>query len=109
MTYEELLPLLIASERSDDETDRGLLAEVLEKALKYVGFRVRWSLMSFEERAAQDSYRTSAHNAFIDSVRIYLRYKKRIEPAIDDTIPDDRKIIGDWACKLACDFGVRNR
>ncbi len=109
MTYEELLPLLVASEGAEDETERELLAELLEKALKYVQFRVRWSVMSMDERAAHDAYRTSAHNAFIDSVRIYLRYLKRSKEDIDDSLPDDRKLIGDWACKLAADFGVRNR
>ena len=48
---------------SDDETLAELYSDLLKAALKYTTFRFNWELYSNEERAANDAYRTSAHNA----------------------------------------------
>ena len=62
--------------------------------------RYRFSEMSREEKAENDSYRTSQHNRFMDSVRIYFRYLQNNGVNVPDIskLEADRKIFGNFAC-----------
>ena len=71
--FEEVYQVLEA-QKEKDETAAELYADVKEFAYKYATMRYRFSEMSREEKAENDSYRTSQHNRFMDSVRIYFRY-----------------------------------
>ncbi len=41
-------------------------------------YRFQWGLYLPEERAENDGRRTSAHNAFMDAVNIYVRYMNSV-------------------------------
>lgn len=94
----------------NDETALELYHDLLKAALKYTSFRLQWEVYTNDERAQNDSYRTSAHNAYMDSLNIFLRYMNRLSDSVP-TIPEDwtRKELGDFACKLVCDVAIQNR
>lgn len=97
-------------ENRDDETAVELYGDLLKAAHKYCTFRFQWELYSNEERIQNDFYRTSAHNAYMDSLNIFLRYMGKIGAEVP-TIPEEwtRKELGDLACHLVCEIAVRNR
>lgn len=97
--FEEIYQVLEA-QKEKDETATELYADVKEFAYKYATMRYRFSKMSREEKAENDSYRTSQHNRFMDSVRIYLRYLQNNGVSVPDInkLEADRKIFGNFAC-----------
>lgn len=97
--FEELF-LLLDKHRKKDETCTELYTDLKECAYKYANMRYRFSEMDREEKIENDSYRTSLHNRFMDSVRIYLRYlqKSEIETPDIKELEEDRKIFGNFAC-----------
>ena len=62
--FEEVYQVLEA-QKEKDETAAELYADVKEFAYKYATMRYRFSEMSREEKAENDSYRTSQHNRFM--------------------------------------------
>ena len=90
--FEEVYQVLEA-QKEKDETAAELYADVKEFAYKF-------SEMSREEKAENDSYRTSQHNRFMDSVRIYFRYLQNNGVNVPDIskLEADRKIFGNFAC-----------
>ena len=94
----------------NDETALELYQDLLRAALKYTSFRLQWELYTNEERAENDSYRTSAHNAYMDCLNIFLRYAGKISDSVP-VIPEEwgRKELGDFACQLVCEVAIRNR
>ena len=97
--FEEVYEVLEA-QKEKDETAAELYADVKEFAYKYATMRYRFSEMSREEKAENDSYRTSQHNRFMDSVRIYFRYLQNNGVNVPDIskLEADRKIFGNFAC-----------
>ena len=97
--FEEVYQVLVA-QKEKDETAAELYADVKESAYKYATMRYRFSEMSREEKAENDSYRTSQHNRFMDSVRIYFRYLQNNGVSVPDIskLEADRKIFGNFAC-----------
>ena len=97
--FEEIYQVLEA-QKEKDETATELYADVKEFAYKYATMRYQFSKMSREEKAENDSYRTSQHNRFMDSVRIYLRYLQNNGVSVPDIskLEADRKIFGNFAC-----------
>ena len=91
--FEEVYQVLEA-QKEKDETAAELFA------YKYATMRYRFSEMSREEKAENDSYRTSQHNRFMDSVRIYFRYLQNNGVSVPDIskLEADRKIFGNFAC-----------
>ena len=91
--FEEVYQVLEA-QKEKDETAAELYADVKEFAYKYATMRYRFSEMS------RDSYRTSQHNRFMDSVRIYFRYLQNNGVNVPDIskLEADRKIFGNFAC-----------
>ena len=94
----------------NDETALELYQDLLRAALKYTSFRFNWELYTNEERATNDGYRTSAHNAYMDCLNIFLRYAGSISENVP-TIPEHwtRKELGDLACQLVCEVAIGNR
>lgn len=92
-----------------DETAQELYRDLLKSALKYTTFRFQWELFTNKERADNDAYRTSAHNAYMDCLNIYLRYMGKITST--PTIPQQwtRKELGDLACEFVYEIAVQNR
>lgn len=92
--FEEVYQVLEA-QKEKDETAAELYADVKEFAYKYATMRYRFSEMSREEKAENDSYRTSQHNRFMDSVRIYFRYLQNNGVNVPDIskLEADRKIL----------------
>lgn len=99
--FEELFQLL-ETQKGRDETAAELYADVKNCAYKYATMRYKFSEMDRAEKAENDSYRTSQHNRFMDSVRIYLRYLQNNGVAIPEIceMGADRKIFGNFACYL---------
>ena len=106
MQATELISLISSTQ---DDTALELYRDLLKATLKYTTFRFQWELYTNEERAENDSYRTSAHNAYMDSLNIFLRYMSRFTtvPAIPEHWT--RKELGDFACQLVCEIAIRNR
>lgn len=97
--FEELF-LSLEKHREKDETSRELYGDLKECAYKYANMRYRFSEMDREEKIENDSHRTSLHNRFMDSVRIYLRYlqKNGVDTPDIKRLEEDRKIFGNFAC-----------
>ena len=98
-TFEELF-LILEKHKVKDETCTELYTDVKECAYKYANMRYKFSEMTREEKIENDSYRTSLHNRFMDSVRIYLRYlqKNGVDAPDIQRLEEDRKIFGNFAC-----------
>ena len=84
---------------------------LLNKAIEYTNIRAKWSLMSTEEKAENDSYRTTCHDSFINSLKMYVRYFKQIgiELLSKELIEQDRKTIGDFANYIVFREAIKNR
>lgn len=104
---ENILQLVMTGQQDSDAEE--LRRDVLERAFRYVEYRFRWETYSREEKAEKDGYRTSAHNAFMDAVNIYVRYLNRISGAQHEGLGPDRKMNGDLACRIVYETAVRNR
>ena len=102
-----ILRLVMA--RQNDVDAEGLRRDVLERALRYVGFRFSWELYSREEKMDRDTARASAHDAFMDSVNIYVRYLNRINGTQNEGLGSDRKANGDLACRIVYEVAFRHR
>lgn len=85
--------------------------DFVKKAVKYAVYRCQWEYKSREDRMAEDQYRTSSHNAFIDSVNLLSRLAA--SDGIDNSwraeLGEERKRIGDFACFVAYMTGISNR
>ena len=94
---------------ADDKAD--FYKEILEKAFKYTEIRCSWELMTGEERAEKDPYRTSVHNGFITSLNVLSRHAELegIDASWLGKLGDARKRIGDFACFLTYINGMSNR
>jgi hypothetical protein len=91
------------------DTDAGeLYQDMVEEATKYAKMRADWLLMSREQKAEQDSLRTSYHNKTIIQLNMLARYlKMQGKPAAwRESLGNEkedgfcRKTIGDFACYL---------
>ncbi len=98
-------------EKISAEDKQDFYKEMLEKAFKYSQIRCQWELMSGEERALNDSYRTSAHNGFITSINVISRLagQEGIDASWLGRLGDNRKRIGDFVCFLSYINGICNR
>ena len=108
MDFEKNWAVLEMYEKANDEVLAELIDEVYTKAEKYAAMRLAWRKMTVEEKCAKDSFRTSLHDVFIDSLKIINRYvlKCEYEPL---TLSDDRKTIGDFACFIVYKLSCRER
>lgn len=106
MQATELISLMSSCQ---DDTAKELYQDLLKASLKYTTLRFQWELYTNEQRAENDSYRTSAHNSYMDCLNIFLRYMSRLTTV--PTIPENwtRKELGDLACQLVCEVAIKNR
>lgn len=104
---ENILQLVMTAQRDSDAEE--LRRDLLERAFQYVECRFRWELYSREEKMDNDRYRTSAHDAFMDTVNIYVRCLNRINGTQHEGLGPDRKKSGDLACRIVYEIAVRNR
>lgn len=105
MSYEEakeIFDLLIKETDFEDETEVELWEDLRNAAMAYVDIRSLWLILSKEQRGEKDSGRTSRHNVFMSSLKIYGRYlsdkdknTRWIELLFRDNV--DRKYVGDFS------------
>lgn len=102
---------VVTSRTSPDETMKALSDNVVKSACKYAKMRIDWEFMNNDEKSENDSYRTSSHNAFIDSLNILGRYqgKQDIDNSWREQLGEERKHIGDFACYIAYRIGIDNK
>ena len=88
-----------------------LWQNLLNKAIEYTNIRAKWSLMSMEEKADNDSYRTACHDSFINNLKMYIRYLNDLAGALAaiDLIEEDRKALGDFANYIVFREAINNR
>ena len=109
ITIEDLVERVIGAINSEDETERELVKDFTDLAMKYTTIRYQWNYYSREEKLEQDAYRTSVHNRLIDALNIFCRYEMSIGKQAPDFDGRDRKDIGDMANKLICMLAIRER
>lgn len=103
---EDVLQLILSPQEGEAED---LRREVLKRAFRYTEYRFWWSLYLPEERAENDGSRTSAHNAFMDAVNIYVRYMNGIRGTALEGMGPDRRENGDLACRIVYEEALANR
>lgn len=99
-----------ASTQGDDELQRQK-HDFLLLAIRYARLRTDWRMTFPDERRAMDAPRRLAHNAFIDQCNVLSRIvgKAGRDNGWRNTLGDDRKEIGDFACHLHCILGILAR
>ena len=106
---EQIWILLENALSSNDDTEKELAFDLAKAAYKYTQFRTSWNFYSTEEKAEQDKYRTSAHNAYMDCLHIFLRYEQRLGKTTPVITESDRKTLGDIGNYLTYKLAVRQR
>jgi hypothetical protein len=88
-----------------------LRRDLVEAAIRYAALRVQWLQTEGEVRADVDVRRTRAHNAFIDQCNILARTMAARGEDISwrETLGQNRKDIGDFACYIHCFLGLAAR
>lgn len=106
--YEDVIETV---EKCTIEDKNDFYNSMINRACRYASIRCDWEFMSREERMEADPGRTSAHNAFIDSLNILSRLIKSdgIETPWREQLGEERKRIGDFACFVAYITGISNR
>ena len=101
ITVEECMELhqMIKSEINDDEEAEEIYADLLEKALDYIPYRVRWTYKDREWRNRYDESRTMCHDSLITHFNMLARYLQQQGRSAEwrDKLGDDRRRIGDFA------------
>ena len=101
ITIEECMELhqMIKSEINDDEEAEEIYADLLEKALDYISYRVRWTYKDREWRNRYDESRTMCHDSMITHFNMLARYLRQQGRSAEwrDKLGDDRRRIGDFA------------
>ena len=101
ITIEECMELhqMIKSEINDDKEAEEIYADLLEKALDYIPYRVRWTYKDREWRNRYDESRTMCHDSMITHFNMLARYLQQQGRSAEwrDKLGDDRRRIGDFA------------
>ena len=102
----ELLKLIIPALDSDDDDEQYFAEYLIIKALEYTGYRLKDN----RKEKTDGKARSTCHNAYMDAVKIFLRYEKNQKnkevPDIEDI---DRRDLGDAANKIVCELAIRQR
>ena len=105
----ELLKLIIPALDSDDEDEQYFAEYLIIKALEYTGYRLKDN----RKEKTDGKARSTCHNAYMDAVKIFLRYEKnqmnKETPDIDVVADMDRKDLGDAANRIVCELAIRQR
>lgn len=101
ITIEECMELhqMIKYEIRDDEEAEEIYEDLLEKALDYIPYRVRWTYKDREWRNRYDESRTMCHDSMITHFNMLARYLQQQGRSAEwrDKLGDDRRRIGDFA------------
>ncbi len=106
--YTQILELANGALNSKEEIGMDLLKDLADAAYTYTGYRYKENFYTTEERLALDKSRSICHNHVMDALNIFLRYEKSLGKAVPE-LPDDRKILGDYANQLIADLAIRRR
>ena len=95
----------------NNEVLEGLRRQMFVAAINYARIRADWFMATVEVRAELDHRRRAAHNVFIDACNILSRAMHKQGKSITwrQTLGQNRKEMGDFACHLHCILGVRAR
>ncbi len=105
MTFETVRKAVDTIKRSSlDE----LRDDFLQRCIDYARLRAQWTLLSKEARLEMDRHRTLTHNALISSRNALVRNMRAVseDVAWSDDLSDDRRLIGDFACYVACHLAL---
>lgn len=94
------------------QPDLEVLVEQLVAAfIQYARIRTDWALSDTATRQANDTSRTAAHDAVIDTCNLlsYTMLQQGRDVAWRTELGDDRKVIGDFACYIHCLLGLSAR
>jgi len=108
LIYQDAVEIFEQIERSTDKT---LRSEMIELAIRYARLRIDWLQAGAGGDAVLGATRTRAHNPLIDSLNILSRQVIKSGQSIHwrESLGDDRKVIGDFACHLHAILGLRAR
>lgn len=119
LTLEKMqeIHLQIISEISGDTEAEEIYEELMEAAVNYTNFRIKWFLLSREERMNIDSSRSACHNSLIVKYNMLARYLKmngkeamwREVLGYEEDDKYNRKAMGDFACYLSFVSGINAR
>ena len=113
MTYDTAQEILgqIDEDTKGDETLQKLRRQLFLAAIQYARIRTDWYMTPREGRLEMDQKRSAAHNAFIDTCNILSREMKKQHKCINwrQTLGEERKEIGDFACHLHTIIGIKAR
>ncbi|MTB35397.1 hypothetical protein [Streptococcus uberis] len=102
--------LIIAVNQTDEDS---LLYwnDFISASVDYSQARGEWLLLSREEKHVKDDMRTTKHNKFIYTLKIFIAYSK--QKGYDfpwfESIKDNRKQLGDLACYISYIYAVNAR
>lgn len=115
MSFEEAMKIyekIVEIATKDGEVSRAL-SGLIERAIAYSEYRLRWNLMKPQERCDEDAERTRKHNLFIKAKDEVLQLVKKEDVMaffeLQELIGSGRKRVGDWACYIACIYSVYQR
>jgi len=93
------------------EAPQRLVEIMKEAAVRYATIRAEWALSDQALRLERDAERARAHDIFIDSINRLARELTVSGYSIEwrDTLGNDRKLIGDFACYTALVLGLQSR
>lgn len=107
-TAQRLLEEIHTPAAEADPNFQELWTDLAQTAVNYSSYRNRWNLETQEERVADGSGRTFAHNAYLSCLESLARYMKKTWGAtwMDELgTRADRKRLGDFAGYIVL-FGV---
>ena len=107
MTYDQASHIYEAIEASNND----LRFDLYRAAVRYATLRSEWHLSSQEDRREMEARRTSAHEVVIDALSVLVRNlaKDGHDVSWRLELPDDRKVIGDFAVFLSAHLGILAR
>ena len=90
---------------------KSLYEDLLKAAIRYAHIRAEWKQQDTIIKLEVDETRTRAHNVFIDCCNILARNQEKMGEANSwrETLGNDRKVIGDFACYLHLFSGLESR
>lgn len=99
---------LVNALNDTDEESLTYWKDFISASVAYSQARGEWLLLSREEKHAKDDTRTTKHNKFIYTLKIFIAYSKQKGNKFTwfETIKDNRKQLGDLACYIAYVYAV---
>lgn len=84
---------------------------MIGRASRYAQIRTSWWQMTPEERREEDEHRTMVHNSVINSFDMIADIERGMgkDAAWREKLGDDRKVLGDFACYIACFWALNAR